>query len=459
LAQHIEAQAHPHRAFRDGGRAGAFTLGAGASCGKEQTSMNMTIRVQLSMMMFIQFFIWGAWYVTMGTYLSSADGLGFAGADVGRAYSAAAWAAIISPFFVGMVADRFFSAEKVLGVLHLLGGVLMLVLTTITTPGAFFVVLVLYTLCYMPTLALVNAISFHRMTDPGTQFPGVRVLGTAGWIIAGLCIMMLEWAGMAGIEASVLPFQIAAGASFLMGIYSFTLPNTPPKGRHVKVSARDIMGLDALALMKERSFAVFVVSSLLICIPLAFYYTWSNYFLNDLGMEGTAGKMTMGQMSEVLFMLVMPFFFRRLGFKYMLLIGMGAWALRYVLFAYGDVQPHLVWMLYGGILLHGICYDFFFVTGQIYVDKKAPKEIQASAQGFITLITYGVGMVIGTNVAGMVADMYTDEGVYNWSAIWMFPAIMALVVSIGFAILFNERNGVEDTEGTVLEAMPGDTEE
>ena len=414
--------------------------------------MNMTIRLQLSIMMFLQFFVWGAWYVIMGNYLG--QGLQFPGESIGWAYATTAIAAIISPFFVGMVADRFFPAQKVMGLLHLLGGVMLYLTTMVTSTTLFFWILLMHTLCYMPTLALVNAISFNQMTDVGKQFPGIRVIGTFGWIAAGGLISLLEILGSSGIEATSLPFKLGAGVSILLGFYCFLLPNTPPKSQGERVSVRDILGLDALALLKQPPFLIFTLGSLLICIPLQFYYGAANLFLNDIGVQQVAFKMTWGQMSEIFFLLVMPFFFVRLGVKYMLLVGMAAWVLRYFLFAYGDNQT-MVWMLYTGIILHGICFDFFFVTGQIYVDKKAPKAIQASAQGFIALITYGVGMLIGTQVMGRVLGMYTTteaDGtvIYAWPSIWMVPAIMALVVLIAFALFFRDQ----EVEEAVEEAPP-----
>ena len=401
--------------------------------------MSLRIRFELSLMMFLQFFIWGAWAVTMGTYLNK---IGFQGIDIGNAYSTTAWAAILSPFFVGMVADRFFSAEKVLGAMHLLGGVLMYAASTITTPGTFFWVMLGYALCYMPTLALVNAVSFSQMTDISKQFPSVRLMGTIGWIVAGVVISLMK------VESTALPLQIAAGCSLLMGLYSFFLPNTPPKSTGKKVSISDVLGLEALKLMKDTSFLVFVVSSLLICIPLAFYYGFANMFFTETGMSYVAAKMSMGQASEVIFMAIMPFFFARLGVKKMLAVGMGAWALRYLLFAFGN-NDTLVMMFYGGIVLHGICYDFFFVTGQIYVDNVAPDAIRANAQGFIGLVTYGAGMVIGNKVAGLVAQHYQIMDAagkvvgHHWRRIWCIPAAMAVVVIVLFLITFREKNGAK----------------
>jgi nucleoside transporter len=398
-----------------------------------ENALSASVRARLSTMMFLQFFIWGAWWVTMGTYLL--QGLKFTGVQTAQAYSTMPWGAILAPFLVGMVADRFFAAEKVLGVLHLAGAALLYWVSTVTDPIAFFWVLLAYSLCYNPTLALVNAISFNQMASPEKQFPAIRVFGTVGWIVAGWMIALLA------IEDQAGPLRIAAACSALLGLFAFMLPHTPPKSLGRKVAVRDVLGLDALQLMKDRSFGVFVLGSLLICIPLAFYYSFTNAFLNEMGVANAAGIMTYGQMSEVVFLLVMPFFFVRLGVKRMLLVGMLAWAGRYLLFAYGNAQE-LIFMYYLGIILHGICYDFFFVAGQIYVDNTAPRKIQASAQGFIALITYGVGMLIGNWISGPVVDLYAKEVgetvVHDWSAIWLWPAAMAFVVILLFAFMFKD---------------------
>jgi nucleoside transporter len=395
-------------------------------------TLSPAVRGKLSAMMFLQFFVWGAYFVTMGTYL--VQGLHFTGTEAALAYSTMPWGAIVAPFVIGMIADRFFAAEKLLGVLHLVGAGLLYWVSTVTTPAAFFWVLLLYALCYNPTLALVNAIAFNQMASPEKQFPAVRLFGTIGWIVAGLIVGWLR------VEPTATPILIATGASLVFGLFSFFLPHTPPKSLGRKVTVRDVLGLDALSLMKDRSFAIFVLGSLLICIPLAFYYNFTNLFLNESGMENAAAKQSLGQMSEVAFMLVMPFFFRRLGVKWMLIAGMAAWAGRYLLFAFGNASD-LVFMLYLGILLHGICYDFFFVTGQIYVDKAAPKSIQASAQGFITLVTYGVGMLIGSWVSGPVVDRYARQAgeavTHDWTAIWLWPASMAFVIILLFAFFFD----------------------
>jgi nucleoside transporter len=395
--------------------------------------MNTSIRFKLSLMMFLQFFVWGAWFVTLGTYLS---GMSFDGAEIGAAYSTMPWGALIAPFFVGMVADRFFNSERVMGICHLVGAAILFYAASVTDANSLFWVLFAYALAYNPTLALVNSISFSQMDNSSKQFPAIRVWGTIGWIVAGLLV------GTMGIENTALPMKIAAGASVVLGVYSFFLPKTPPKSAGQKVTMRDVLNLDALSLMKDRSFAVFAIGSMLICIPLAFYYNFTNLFLNEVGMENAAGKMTLGQMSEIFFMVVMPFFLVRLGIKKMLLFGMLAWAARYLLFALGN-SDSLIFMFYSGIILHGICYDFFFVTGHIHVDNVAPKKIQASAQGFIALITYGLGLLIGTKISGMVVKMYETElasgvFVHDWKTIWLIPAVMAAVIIIVFAIFFKE---------------------
>ena len=389
--------------------------------------MTSPVRVKLSALMFLQYFVWGAWYVTVGTWL--AQSLHFSGEQIGLAAGTTALAAMISPFFVGMVADRFFATERILGVLHLVGGVVLYVASTQHDFWPFYFILLAYALCYMPTLSLSNAISFHQMTDPEREFPPIRVLGTIGWIVAGLVI------GTLALEPTAVPMRMAAAASIVLGLFCFVLPHTPP-AKTGKVSARDVLGFDALALLADRSFAIFVVGSFLICIPLQFYYAFANVFLNELNVANAAGKMTMGQMSEFFFLLVMPWFFRRLGVKYMLLVGMAAWMARYAMFAFGDSGAG-VWMLYVGILLHGVCYDFFFVTGQIYVDQAAPASLRAAAQGMTTFVTYGFGMLIGSWVSGWVVDLYRVEPAgHAWTSIWLVPAAGAAAVLLLFALFF-----------------------
>jgi nucleoside transporter len=392
--------------------------------------MPTSIRLKLSVMMFLQYFVWGAWYVAMGAYLN--ETLKFDGQQVGLAYGSTALAAMISPFFVGMVADRFFSTERILAALHLVGAALLVYVSTLGVFGVFYPILIVYTLCYMPTLALTNSLSFHQMRDPGKEFPGIRVLGTIGWIVAGYTIDALGYGRSAGM------FQTAAVASLALGVFCLMLPHTPPAKLGHAITARDVLGLDALSLMKERSFLIFVLGSFLICIPLQFYYAFANAFLSEIGVANPTSKMTLGQWSEIFFMLVMPWFFVRLGVKWMLIVGMLAWTVRYTLFAFGDNGP-LVWMLYVGILLHGICYDFFFVTGQIYTDKKAPIQIRAAAQGFIAFVTLGFGMFIGSWLSGLIVEQYVISGGHDWPTIWLYPAAFAAAVLVLFAIFFNYR--------------------
>src|SRR2546425_5895769 len=393
--------------------------------------MPSSVRLKLSAMMFLQYFVWGSWYVTMGTWLG--ETLRFSGEQIGLAAGTTALAAMISPFFVGMIADRFLSTERILAALHVAGGVVLFYASTQTTFRGFYLAILLYTLCYMPTLALSNSLSFRQMKDPGREFPAVRVLGTIGWIVAGLVIGTLR------LEATAVPMRIAAGGSILLGVFCLALPHTPPP-RTGRATLNDVLGLDALKLLGERSFAIFVLGSFLVCIPLQFYYAFANLFLNELQVTNAAGKMTLGQMSEIFFMLVMPWFFRRLGVKYMLLVGMAAWTTRYLLFAYGNNGP-LAWMLYLGILLHGICFAFFFVTGQISVDHKAPPDLRAAAQGFIAFVTLGVGMLIGSWLSGWGVGAYST-GVaggalaHQWNRIWLVPAAGGALVLLLFAALF-----------------------
>ncbi|HYV04530.1 MAG TPA: nucleoside permease [Blastocatellia bacterium] len=397
--------------------------------------MDTKTYTRLSVMMFLQFFVWGAWFVTLGTHLGE---LGFSGTQIGYAYLMNNIGAIISPFFVGMIADRYFSSQNVMGVLHLLGAAVMYFTASSTSVGALILGLLLYNLTYMPTLALVNTVSFKQMKSPDAQFPKVRVWGTIGWIAAGLTITYIQLNFLPNMEKSEIPMKIAGITSVLLALYSFTLPDTPPQNVGREVTAGEVLGLKTLRLMKERSFAVFVLCSLLISIPLAFYYNFTNVFLNDLGAKGAAAKQSLGQMSEVGFMILMPWFIARLGVKKTLLIGMLAWVVRYFLFAHGNLGRY-EWMLYAGILLHGVCYDFFFVTGQIYVDKKAPKEIRASAQGFIALITYGIGIGLGSIVSGKVVDAFTSGGIKDWMTIWLIPGAFALMISVLFALAFKEK--------------------
>jgi nucleoside transporter len=381
-------------------------------------------------MMFLQYFIWGAWFVTLGTYLGTTRS--FSGTQIGLAYGTTALAAIASPFFVGMVADRFFATERILALLHLAGGAVLYYASTLTGFGAVYAGLLVYALCYMPTLALTNSITFDHAGDPQRYFPRIRVLGTIGWIVAGIVV------GRLGLEATAVPMRIAAAASVLMSLYCLVLPHTPPHAAGKPLSVGDVLGVEALALLKDRSFAVFVIASVLLCVPLQFYYTFTNLFLNEIGVAEPATKQTVGQMSEIVFMVFMPWFLMRLGLKRVLLAGMLAWAARYVLFAAGDAGPRL-WMLMGGIVLHGVCYDFFFVAGQIYVDQQASVRIRAAAQGFFALMTQGIGYLIGSVVSGRVVEAYAVTGGHLWPSIWPIPAIMAAAVFLLFALSFKPK--------------------
>lgn len=395
--------------------------------------MKLSTRIQLSLMMFLNFFVWGSWFVTLGTYLKTS--LNATDTNIGTAYGTQALGAIAAPFIIGLIADKYFAAQRILGVLHLVGAGLLYYLTTLEDFGAFYPVLLVYMILFMPTLALVNAVSFRQMNRPEKEFANIRVWGTIGWIIAGLLIGWLAWESR---NTLVNTFRTAAIVSLVLGLYSFTLPNTPPPKAGTKTTFGEIVGLDALGLLKDRNFLVFFLASLLICVPLAFYYQETNLFLNEIGVEGAAGKMAFGQMSEMIFLFLMPFFFSRLGVKWMLLIGMAAWVLRYICFGYGDAGSGM-WLLYAGIILHGICYDFFFVTGQIYTDERAGERIRSSAQGMITLATYGVGMLIGFWIAGLIAERYATADGHDWKSIWLIPAGIAGFVLLFFALLFNDK--------------------
>ena len=389
-------------------------------------------------MMFLEFFIWGAWFVTLGTFLG--NNLKATDGEIALAFSTQSWGAIIAPFVIGIIADRYFNAERILGVLHLLGALLMYFMYQSTSFESFYPLVLMYMVLYMPTLALVNSVSFNQMKNPAKEFSVVRVFGTLGWIIAGLSISYIfNWDKGTNIGEGLLrnTFLMTAIASLVLGLFSFTLPKTPPKAISAgKVNLKEILGLDSLRLFKDKNFLIFFISSVLICIPLAFYYQNANPFLVEVGMENPTGKMTLGQISEIAFMLLLPYFFTKFGFKKTILVAMLAWVVRYVLFAFGDVGE-LGFMLIIGIALHGICYDFFFVSGQIYTDSKAGEKFKSSAQGLITLATYGVGMLIGFWVAGKISTAHLlKDGMHEWGTIWMYPAVFALAVFILFAIFF-----------------------
>ena len=404
--------------------------------------MPLLMRLRLSVMMFFEYFIWGAWYVTLGTWLGQT--LHFTGEQIGLAAGTTALGAMIAPFLVGIMADELFANQRLLAALHGIGGVLLWYASARTSFGAMYLILLIYSLCYMPTMALTNALAFRQMKDPKQDFGSIRVLGTAGWIVAGLIIGFIgHQPAYNGIEATSLPIRIASVCSIIFALYSLTLPHTPPLRTSHGFKLSNIFPPEAFRLFKDRNFTVFALASFLICIPLQFYYTFTNPFLNEIGVQNAVGKMTMGQMSELAFMVTLPWFFKRLGVKYTLMLGMLAWVVRYICFGTGN-SGSLAWVLYLGIILHGICYDFFFVTGQVYVDQKAPQVLRAAAQGMITFITYGIGMFIGSWICGRVVDAYATStaagaAAHNWFSIWMVPAAASAAVLIFFALGFRNR--------------------
>ena len=411
--------------------------------------MRSTTRLQLSVMMFLEFFIWGAWYTTIAVYMTKHNM-----ADLTHwAFTVNPIAAIIAPFFIGLIADRYFASEKVLAILHILGAVFMFVTPLATNnPIVFILLLLAYNICYMPTISLANTVAFHVMTDQEKQFPLIRVFGTIGWIVAGLTIsFVLSNFAESGLKAeeTSMPLYLTAAASLLLGLYSFSLPHTPPPAKGKKVSAKSIIGVDAFKQLGSRSFYIFLLSSFLICIPLAAYYNFTQVFLESAKFKNIAATQTIGQVSETFFMILMPLLFVRLGIKWMLAAGMLAWMLRYSLFALG--APDLVtWMILTGIALHGVCYDFFFVAGQIYVDKKATPQIRAQAQGLIIFVTYGIGMLVGAQIAGKVYDGFlgsaTSLTLLQWQRFWWIPAIFAAAVLVIFVLLFKDKQKIVSTK-------------
>lgn len=404
--------------------------------------MTKKTQFQLSFMMFLEFFIWGGWFVTLGSFLG--NNLSASGAETAMAFSTQSWGAIIAPFIIGLIADRFFNAERILGVLHLIGAFLMYQMSHATEFEMFYPYVLGYMIAYMPTLALVNSVSFNQMENPEKTFPFVRVFGTIGWIVAGLLIsLVFKWDSIANLQQGMLSntFTMVAIASLILGLFSFTLPKTPPSvSRDEKVTISDILGLDALKLLKDKNFLVFFLASVLICIPLAFYYQNISPFLTEYKVENSTAWAALGQISEVGFMLLLPFFFTKYGFKKTIMFGMLAWGIRYTLFAFGNAGD-LFFMLAIGIALHGICYDFFFVSGQIYTDSKAGEKVKSAAQGLITLATYGVGMLVGFWVAGQIVDKNVlADGTHSWQDVWLFPALFAVGVLVLFTIFFkNEK--------------------
>lgn len=402
------------------------------------------MKIRLSAMMFIQYIIWGSWYVVLNTYLTST--LGFSGTQAGAAFGTTALASLIAPFFVGLVADKFFATERVMAVLYAVSAVLLFLITQVTSFPAVYTLLLAFCLCYFPTIALTNAITMRQLSDPGRDFPWIRMFGTIGWIFINLIV------GFMRVEASTTPFLLASAAAVVMCVFSLVaLPHTPPQGRGQKVTIRSVLGLDALAMLKDRSYMVFVIASFLACIPLTFYYSFTNLYLNEAGVENAAGKMSLGQVSEVGMMLAMPFVFRAFTVRGILLMGLGAWALRYVLLAYGDPGP-AVWMFYLAIILHGVCFDFFFVTGQLYTNQEAPPDLRNTAQGFITVVTYGFGMLVGSFLSGYALDYFstgTGETILrNWSSFWLSSAAMSAAIGLLVLFFFTSRARIREGSKT-----------
>ena len=401
--------------------------------------MKPLVRFQLSLMMFLEFFIWGGWFVTLGTFLG--NNLEASGAQSAMAFSTQSWGAIIAPFIIGLIADKFFNAERILGLLHLVGAFLMYQMSQTTDFAVFYPYVLGYMIAYMPTLALVNSVAFRQMNNPSKDFGWIRVFGTIGWIVAGFIISLLGWDSQSGIQEGLLrnTFTMTAIASAFLGVFSFLLPKTPPIKSDENQSILEKTGLSSVTMLKNKNFLIFFISSILICIPLAFYYQNTNPFLTELQMENPTLKQSIGQISEVLFMLLIPVFLLRFGIKKTLLFGMLAWVIRYVLFAFGNADE-LSFMLLIGIALHGVCYDFFFVSGQIYTDSKAGSSNKSAAQGLITLATYGVGMLIGFWVAGQITDNYLVGETHDWKTIWLYPTAFAAAVFVFFLIAFkNEK--------------------
>ncbi|MBI3865327.1 MAG: MFS transporter [Planctomycetia bacterium] len=404
--------------------------------------MKPTLWVRLWVMVFLQYGIWGLWFTTMGTYLTRT--LKFSGEQVGLAYGTTAIGAMVSPFLVGLIADRFFAAQRVLAVLHFAGAGFLYFVSTAKTFPLFYAGLIAHTICFMASLALTNSLTLRHVTEPARQFPRVMLVASIGWIAAGLLI------GERHLEDSADQFRLAALAAAAMGVYCLTLPHTPPLVSRTSVTAGELLGLDALKLLRVPSFAVFMAGSFLICVPLSFYFSWTNVFLNELKISEAATKMTLGQVSDVTFLLLMPFFFRLLGVKGIMLLGMLAWTVRFALFGlYASGSP---WMglLYAGILLHGMCYDFCFVMGRIYVDRRAPEHLRATAQGLLAFVTLGAGMFVGSWLSGVVGERYSQLSgaglkTHDWQHIWLIPAGMAGVVCVAFGLLFKDDEPAGDT--------------
>lgn len=399
--------------------------------------MPKAVAPRLSLMMFLNYVVWGSWYVTIGTYLTQT--LHFSGTQAGAVFGTSALACLISPFFVGLIADRFFAAERVMCALHLMGAVLLYLVSTAKTFPSVYLLMLAYCLCFFPTLALTNSLALRNVSDPASDYPRIRVFATLGHIAINLVI------GSLGMERSSTPFLIAAGASVVMALYCLTLPHTPPKAKDEAASWRTAIGLDALVMLKDRSFAVFVIASVLACIPVAFYFSFTNAYLNESGVTNAASKMTLGQVSEIVMMLLMPVIFRRFRLKAILVFGLAAWSARYVMLGFGNAGD-LMWLFYGAILLHGICFDFFFVTGQLYTDQQAPPHLRGTAQGFLMFLTYGLGIFLGSLLSGWTVDFFTTSQGRDWRAFWLTSAGAAFLILMLLAVFFRSRERIRSTQ-------------
>jgi nucleoside transporter len=393
------------------------------------------LHARLALMMFLQFFVLGSWLVTTGTYLL--ETLAFTGNQVGLVYAGTAIGAIVSPFISGLIADRYVALEKFMAILHGLSAITMFILAQVVTFSWFYPLVIVYLVLHMPTMGLSTAMCFHHIEDPNTHFPRVRAWGTLGFVVAGLFV------GSLGLEQVVTPLYISATASVIYALYCLTLPHTPPSEEAKQRSVAQLIGLEAFGLLKRRSFAILMLALTLICVPSAFYYSFVNPYLNEIGIQNAAGKMTMGQMSEIFFLLTLPFFLRRMRLRYVMFIGLLAWGIRYLLFGYGQFEGQ-GWMLYAGILLHGIAFCFTALTGQIYVDRVAPKHLRSTAQGFVSFITLGFGAFFGSWLAGWIVDAHTlTSGQHEWLAIWSIPAWVGIGTALLFLLMFRRKMEAE----------------
>lgn len=404
--------------------------------------MPSSIKLRLGVMMFVNYIVWGAWYVTISTYLTAT--LHFTGTQAGAVFGTASIASMISPFFVGLVADRLFATEKIMAVLYGLCAVLMYLVTKATTFPQVYGIMLAFCLCYFPTVALTNSIGFQLVKDPGKEFPMIRLMGTFGWIFIGLFIGYMKW------ETTTGQFYTTMVAAIVMVVISLTmLPNMPPKGKGTAFSARTALGFDALEMMKDKAYLFFAIASVLACIPLTFYYSFTNTYLNDVHVQNAAGIMTIAQGSEVVMMLLMPFIFRYLSVRHIVIIGLVCWVVRYALFALGNAGSGM-WMFYIAILLHGAAYDFFFMTGQLYTDQVAPAHLRNTAQGLITFLTYGVGMLLGSLLSGGALDYFTHTAggtvVHDWRSFWMFSAAMSAVILLMIVLAFRTNVKIHPKE-------------